>query len=73
MGLWHKNPAGAVKQFMPSDYVFDNMDTDVAKAMLGRLLDLMWERGKLSDDDVIEIIGYSGLSTTPPEDIKPGA
>lgn len=65
MGLWRQNSSGEPERFIPSEYVFDNMDSEDAHRMLGRLLDLMWETGKLSDREIIEVIGYPGLTTSP--------
>lgn len=65
MGLWRLDVDGKPERFIPSEYVFGDMDTEAAKRMLGRLLDILWETGKLGDNDVIEIIGYAGLTTSP--------
>lgn len=65
MGLWRLDRDGKPQRFIPSEYVFRDMDRDDACAILGRLLDMLWETGKLTDSQVIEIIGFSGLTTQP--------
>lgn len=66
MALWRLNRDRVPERFTPSEYVFEDMDKDDAAAILGRLLDLLWKTGKLTDSQVIEIIGFDGLSTVPP-------
>lgn len=66
MALWYVDRDGKPRRAIPSDYVFADMDTQYAHDVLGRLLDLLWETGKLSDAEVVEIIGGNRLSTQPP-------
>lgn len=66
MGLWRINSDGLAERFIPSEYVFGDMDKDDAAAILGRFLDVMWVSGKLSDSEIVEIIGFHGLYTHPP-------
>ena len=65
MGLWTKDRDGYTIEFIPSDYVFNDMDSEQAHRILCNLLDLLWEKGALSDQEVVEIIGYNELSTEP--------
>lgn len=65
MSLWRKDRDGNNERFIPSEYVFKDMDHDDACAILGRLLDLLWETGKLSDPDIVEIIGFDGIASYP--------
>lgn len=65
MTLWRVGEAGEPERFIPSEYVFEDMEPGLAHVVLGRLLDLLWETGKLSDAEVIEILGLPGLSMQP--------
>jgi hypothetical protein len=65
MALWRVNSEGKPERFIPSEYVYRDMDSELAHAVLGRLLDMLWETGKLSDSQVIEILGLPGLDTKP--------
>jgi len=65
MALWMVNDKGEPERAIPSTYVFQDMDSDEAKAVLGRLLDLLWETGKLSDAEIVEIVGGNKLSVQP--------
>lgn len=66
MALWYTDSDGTPQRATPSFYVFDDMDPEYAHTVLGRLLDLMWVTGKLSDAEIVEIIGSDRLSTQPP-------
>lgn len=61
MTIWRKDQQGHWEPAMPSDYVFGDMDGELAYAILGRLIDVLWVDGKLSDDEVIEILALPGL------------
>lgn len=63
MAIWHLKSDGTTERVIPSEYVFQDMDPELSHAVLGRLLDLLWETGKISDSQVIEILGLPGLTT----------
>lgn len=65
MALWRMNSEGQPERFIPSQYVFEDMDASLAHDVLGRLLDMLWETGKLSDSQIVEVLGLPGLSTQP--------
>jgi hypothetical protein len=65
MALWRTGSDGKPERFIPSEYVFGDMDSELAHQVLGRLLDLLWETGKISDSQMVEILGLRGLSTVP--------
>lgn len=46
---------------MPSDYVWADMDPEVAHAVLGHLLNVLYEKCILSAGEIVEIISHPNL------------
>lgn len=54
--IWYIDGDGIPQPTCPSNFIWEDMDTDAAKDMLGRLVDLLWEKGIISGKEVVEEI-----------------
>jgi hypothetical protein len=64
MGLKYIDSSGKEGKAFPSLYVFSGMDSEVAFEVLGRLLDTLWKKRLLSDEEIEDILGGMVTATS---------
>jgi len=69
MALYRKDDT--YNEILPSDMIWQELDSEGLARMIGRLMDALYDNGALTDEDVIEIIPGASRHFTSGPDLPP--